>query len=307
MSKGKNVALIIGGSLLVAGVVMGVITMATNGFDFTRKIVELERVNEEYATTDIQKIELNILTTDITISPSTDDKIHLDYDISDYDTYTITTTGGTLKVVHKKEEASFFDIYQYVTDPAFDIKVPSGSISEFNLNLTTGEIDISSLTGVQKMIINATTSDVLISNCQVSVETKITLTTGDLDLESGTYNAINIHSGTGQLTLNDVTTTNVEIVKTTGRTYLDNVNCSGSVSVHSSTGDIKLKRLQTTDQIDLTTTTGSITGSIVGSQADFNTTVRTATGESNLTNNPSGSKSLTVETTTGDIELSFVS
>jgi DUF4097 and DUF4098 domain-containing protein YvlB len=118
-------------------------------------------------------------------------------------------------------------------------------------------------------------------------------------------------TGTGSINIDDfLALTVLDLSSSTGSIDISNCQASTEILASTSTGDVRLLGI-TSDDISASSTTGSITMNIIGVEDDYRVQVAVSTGDinfqgvkiSNQTLNPTGSKNITAETSTGDISI----
>ena len=116
----------------------------------------------------------------------------------------------------------------------------------------------------------------------------ITTDTGDISLPSGgNYLSLDIETDTGY-------------VKTSGTIT------ATSFSVDTSTGDVRIKDVLDATMVSIDTSTGDVYALLKGTKANYQTSVETSTGDSNITDSSEGERRLILDTSTGDITIKFV-
>jgi DUF4097 and DUF4098 domain-containing protein YvlB len=256
----------------------------------------------------ITRIELDLDTGDITLSPTTSENTELTQTLhftSEKPQTQIEVIDGVLHITSACVGA------QWVCGADFEVKVPS-SISALAVT-STGDIRIENLLGVVDA--STTTGDIEISEAaEVTAESN----TGDITISGALETSATVT--TGDITLRDLTG-NVEAISTTGDIEAENILgdaflstttgdisaqalSSVEVSAETNTGDINLDLISEVESLSANATTGDIFVSLP--TGEYNIETSTTTGDvsiSQLLNTNNSIKSINANTNTGDITL----
>ena len=202
-----------------------------------------------------------------------------------------------IKLEEKDGSISIVESYQWQTrlfawnfeTPALILYLPQERVYALNLQTDTGDICFTNGNlNVSKITLKATTGDISTKACSVSCtgETRFETTTGDINVGELSAETVVLKTTTGDLTAYKAIT-------------------ADSITAQASTGDLKLTANIYANEIALKTTTGNLTARIAGKKADYSIIVSHSTGESNLSTQTGGAKTLSVSSTTGDIYVTF--
>lgn len=191
--------------------------------------------NVDFASGDISKVSVNWISGNVTIEPSTNNKIEISEtsstDISDEKAMQYKlSSDGTLSIYSSKS-ISFFSFWSTDTSKNLVIKVPQNkTLRSFNISTTSADIEMTAL--------NVDESDV--------------------------------ETTSGKVTFNDVTGKNTEISSTSGKIDIDG-NISGEISVDTVSGDLNVN--SDCKKLDADSISGKIYATLGNniSQTDANT------------------------------------
>ena len=252
MNKGLTITLIVLLSILLAGVVGVMIFLFKGDINFNNFIVafgESKTLVDEKEITNIKKLNIEANRADVIVEPKEENtfiKVEL---YSDHvEEYEITEKEDEIKVVLKDERFSGFNVkgsrvkiyvpttYDKdikVVNKTGDIKIGELSLSNLNIQLTTGDITVKEANNV---IASLTTGDVELNNV---VKADITGTTGDIDVNN--VNNVKVKLTTGDITLGEVNGS-LNLTSTTGDIEIAKANLTANSSINSGTGDIEINK-----------------------------------------------------------------
>ena len=309
MKKGWKIGLIIGAAILVVTAISVSISLISKNVNRVTETYELDKT-------------FNKIKVDVTISDVEFIKVNEGYgkvvcqESKEYK-HSVKVEEDTLKV----EFANKYAIHFGFASPHYSVQVYIPALNEYDLdvNHTTGNFN----SGLGFTFTNA----------------KVRGSTGNTKIESNVKNILDIGTSTGDVTLANMNPTSINIESSTGKSYLKDINCSGNITMksttgrkefnnvkaqnltlNSSTGSTKLSNVILSSKLEIEATTGDVrithsdaaevsinltTGDV---DAEFLTakvvTPKTVWGNVNVTNSTTGGPCL-IETTTGDIKVRF--
>jgi len=293
MKKMKKITFITSGILFVLGIIIALITLISIGFDFSKlsRMKGNALVNEQFSISNDTSILLNTTVSDIYVGLSDDEGLHVSYYRND----------------HFKHETEQSDNAFMLKESVISWGRPFNDV--YQVDFHPQSIDIIILVPLQwsgKLSINTTDGDIHVGNIDAKSIDMIT-TTGDIRAkEMSSKGDILFNSLTGNLDLKDVYSDgNIIQESKTGDVNLKRINVV-NLSLKGTTGNIKFDRLHA-QNIVIDVTTGNVNGSVLGNKDEFSFSSRTTWGERTFPSEwGEGSKRLSVETTTGDINISFI-
>lgn len=310
MKKSVRTTLIVAACVLGAGIIISGIAFAAMGFNFDAFGSGGQRVEVSPQMSEITEVYLETDVKTLSIVPSSDGKVHISYtDDPENPEYELKTEGGSLSFIHKNGGLNIRRLFN------FDFL--NGGSGDITLQLPQdyeGSIEILGSTG-----------DVELRSFDELSTLSVAVSTGKITCEDVGADDMALISATGDMFLKNISSLgNLRIEGTTGSAVLENASAdgelicrrsTGSISAENtsaqtaaltaSTGDLRIERLDA-QAITLKTTTGSVSGTVSGSDSDYAVTSSTNTGENNLPKKwGSGDKTLSVTTSTGDIHIEF--
>ena len=263
--------------LAAVGLVMFVVVMSINKWDFTKlSTVEYEN-NLHELTEDFSNIKIDTDTADIVFEKSEDDTCRVECYEDANCRHEVKVEDGTL-VISVDDQRKW---YHYIS-----LSFNSGA--KIKVYLPKSEYD--------KLGINASTGDVRI-DCMTFNDIEIEISTGDISVNSVVcVNDIKVKVSTGDVYLTDVTCSNLNSKGSTGDTTLKKVVASEKFNIKRSTGDVKFEDCDASE-IKAETSTGSVKGNFLTSKI---ITAKSNTGVVDVPKNTEGGK-CEITTSTGDI------
>ncbi len=134
---------------------------------------------------------------------------------------------------------------------------------------------------------------------------KVTATSGSIrcyDLTA--VKNIELSNSSGSIRLEDSEAERIVSKNNSGGHDYANVKVD-SILAETTSGSLKFSRLDIGKSGEFSANSGSVKGSIIGSEEDFSIITKTGSGSSNLTDTRSGDKTLDITTTSGSIKVSF--
>lgn len=186
-----------------------------------------------------------------------------------------------------------------------EIDVPAGYTFS-SAKLTSASGDISFSCNVEKALeISTASGDVALSDLQVASlyfpgSLTVTTASGDLSFEncgvSGTFTA---STASGDVEVSGGAPTKMVLSTVSGEISLENLEVWGSLSVSTTSGEITFDRLSAHENIEMTTVSGDVKGTVAG---DFRYSVKTTSGDIRVPSD-GGTGSFTLKTTSGDVNI----
>lgn len=317
MNKSTKTRLIIASCLIALGVVLFIVVMSLNGWNF-KKLGTVKYETEIYEfTEDFSDISFNTTTADLLFAPADDGKCKVVCYEAEHEKHAVGVKDGALSISCQDERKWYeyvgfsFDspkitVYLpkgeygmlFIEESTGDVEIPSDFLfSDVDISLSTGDVRLFA-SATANIKIKTTTGSVRVENTAAE-SLSITVTTGNVALSNTTCTGdITLDISTGNTRLVDIRCTNLTSEGSTGDLSLKNVVASGKLSAERSTGDIDFERCDAAE-ILLKTSTGDVQGSFL-SPKTFQ--IRTSTGDVDVPSSSTGGK-CEVTTSTGDVTL----
>lgn len=319
MKKGEKLLLVLGALLIAAGVFVGVTlgwdyspnNYAYNDIEFTA--AETETGECSFVSVQLSDLDVNFYsTTDKTVSISargakTPDRVSAVLD------------GGVLRITEKK--LGLFQRLAVSDDDTITVRIPEKWIGTVDVSTQSGDVYVSGLVSPQLTLRAASVSgDVSVSELKIA-ETQLTTTSGNIFVSTSRGGTITAGTTSGYMNISDAKAESVSLSSASGSISVRNAELTGTLTLHSTSGyvdlddvaadsiaadttsgDLELDEVDT-QNLTFTSTSGDISGELLHAD-EFGGSIRTTSGDiSGIRPNSEGTRTLNIETVSGDIEL----
>lgn len=290
--------LIIGASLVLIGCIIftGVMTMLK--WDFKKLSTLNYETNEYTIDNEFKNISVESDTADITLLASDEKSVKVVCDEPSDAKHTVVISSDTLEI--KKNDTRKW--YEHI-----GISFESEKITVY---LPKGEYG--------KLSVKASTGDLKVTDEFKFADINVTLSTGDITLQSISANSISLRVSTGKIALQNIKCEgDLKAEVSTGKTYFKRLNCDNiiscgntgditmenviakqKISVERSTGDVRFDGCDAAE-IFVVTDTGDVRGTLLSGKLFI---TKTDTGSIDVPNSTSGGR-CEITTDTGDIKI----
>lgn len=276
--------------------------------EFTFNIGDYDKVelyNETYNLEDVDKLNVNIVSTDITIKDSEDEKIRVIINGKEdrKDRYTISNDNKNLKIDEKAYSTFCFGFCFYNDEVIVylpksfnkDINIKGTSSDVFIMNSYDSKMDIHTISGEIKVqdandIIARTTSGDIDINDALDVEVKTT--SGEVTIRSG--KKVKVETTSGDISVDEAE--ELELNSTSGEARIGK---TGNVNISTISGDVTIDDLTVNVESYIGTTSGEV---LVSKVNDVYVETKSTSGDSNIgSSNRNSLNTLKIKTTSGNI------
>lgn len=267
------------------------------------------------------------------------------YDRPGYNEYEITESGDSLGIRYVDlHPIEVMTIDLDLEDKPVIITVPESFSGKVNISSSSGSIIAESI-NVSSLDLKNTSGGIRINDVDIATDAKLSNTSGKINVEnlvcknltasntsggisienSNIYELLDTKCSSGDISIKSVTVKEgARLSTTSGTRYMEDVSaqyleCDGSsgalkavnvtvlysFSSSTSSGSVTLDRVETGNSIKITASSGDVRGTIVGNEDDFNISIDTSSGSSNLSDSSDGNKNLTISTTSGSVNIDF--
>lgn len=268
---------------------------------------KVELHNEVYEMGDVGKLDVDLVSTDLTIKYSEDERIRIVIYGKEgrKDRYIISNENKSLKIEEKAYSSFCFgfcfyneEVVVYLPESYnndIDIKGTSGDINimndyygKMNIQTVSGEINV---LDVGDIIANSTSGDIMINNAK---DVDVNSTSGEISIKSANNVKAETTSGDiniGEASLIDANSTSGEV----------EIGKSGNVKVSTISGDVEIVDLTVMGESSINTTSGEV---VVSNVNEVYVETKTTSGDLNIANSIRTSENiLKIKTMSGDISV----
>ncbi len=320
MKKGKKIALITAGCMVLAGLILALGGLAAVRFDITR----LNTVSYQTNTYEIGEAFHNITieggSCDVRLYPSENDTCRVVCTAEDDVDFTVEVGDDTLHIQRQDTKVRFlyFDIYWGET--GISVYLPRSDYESLSIRTTSGDVEVPEFFSFPSADIQCGSGEVRLL-ASVGDTLSVQSQSGDIHMGNTSPAIMNVQTGSGEISIDhvkgetalqirstsgDVTLANVngkavDVITSSGEVTLSNAILEGSIYLKSDSGDVALR---TSDAADLyiQTGSGSVSGTLLSEKVFL---IDTSSGDVTVPHSASGGK-CEVTTQSGDIAFRFV-
>ena len=320
MSKPAIIWLIVAAALIVLSLILFVVTMFMNEWDFTRINTQKYELSEHSISDSFTNISISTDTADIQLALSDDGSCKVVCHEQSKMKHYVSVDDETLKIRLTDERKWYEHIGIGWGQSKITVYLPETAYASLSIQESTGKVNIPCDFTFESMEIRTSTGDVK-NAASVSGEVNIQTSTGDISVEGISVGALSLTVTTGHVTVSNVNCQeNITVNVSTGKTEMKNVSCADLRS-NGSTGDIALKDVIASERYSLErstgdvkfegcdaseiwvqTDTGSVTGSLLSDKIFF---AQSDTGRVDVPRSLSGGK-CEITTDTGNIKITVL-
>lgn len=304
--------------LLIVGLVIFVLAMSMNKWDFTKLGGSKYETNYFNVTGDFKDISIVTDTADIKFVKTDREPYVVCYDREKL-YHTVTIENGVLKIELQDERRWYDYIFNFGHDTV-TVYLPNDTYSALTVESDTSDCQIPKDFTFESIDVSVSTGDVeCFANSTGNV--KIKASTGDITVKGTSALSLDLAVSTGEIEIENVSCTgNITASVSTGHTELENVSCNSFISsgdtgeldmenviaqeqfsIERSTGDITLERCDA-KEIYIKASTGDVRGSLLFPKIFF---TDSSTGDVDVPKSLVGGK-CEITTSTGDIQFKII-
>lgn len=304
MKKGFVFLIVFGSILFVAGSAAFGLAIAKGVFkdnQFTKEVTKEFPLEDSF-----NKIDVDIVTADLTFKPSEDDKAKVVSVEKEKIHHTAKVSNNTLQIREQDDRKFYEKWFGFVSKMKVTVYLPETTYEELKIDITTGNILVEDSFTFEKQNIKSTTGDLKFENVS-GKSADIKITTGNVTLNNYKLeNSLNCDTTSGDYTFNDVQCEKVTLHTTSGKYILNDLIVTGALDpdrpnldISGTSSDITFKNCDA-HNIKVKTTSGDIKGNFL---TEKNIDAKTTTGNSKVDSNSMAADKCYIRTTTGDIDI----
>lgn len=224
----------------------------------------LEVVQDLSFDADVQSLQIDWISGGITVTPSTDNRIHVleraEKGLSSSKYASIDTSNGKLTIRSKNINNVWFFFYRTPLT-YLELQVPQSDYEEIILNLTSGNHKLSDLNS-SKMIVDLTSGSLTLSDSNVT-SLNMTMTSGNTRLANVLGQDLRVEMTSGELRTTGSFSKLIQIDMTSGNLSVDtHLDAPEQLALEMTSGNAELILSQTEGfQFDVDKTSGNFTPS----------------------------------------------
>lgn len=308
-------------NFIIMGIILMIIAIIMNDGRIPLFANHYEEKHYVKLADNIKSINIDAINADVTVEPNDSDNIEVSYYDSHISQYKITDSDSILTIKEQDDNIIKLNFNLIIKRKDLIIKVPKKLIPELELNNTVGNVKLTDLNltnakitsnvgniKLEKLNINNLSIDNTSGNTVISSinskdgEFNINSESGNVNLTNlNNFNIANIKNTTGDISLNESSSTKFNIESSTGNIKINDLNNSlvESISCKVSTGNINAKNINASKLISLEARFGNIYADISDKEDNYSSSGNTYYSKS-------GSKIILVKTEYGDSHINFL-
>lgn len=304
MNKSTKTILITAGICITAGLVISAIAIGLNDKNPSKAATYKQMTAN--ITEDFSNLNVTEISNSITILPSSDGNVNIEYWDSDEYEHDIRVEGDTLVIEYKDRGAWYehINIDFQLNKERFEehdtiIYLPEGEYGNLNIDGVSSDISISDGYSFGNVSINTVSGAINTGDSSLNGSVEINSTSGSVSIANASE-SVDINTVSGNVTLNDSSlSSSLKVNTTSGKVTLNNVSASFT-SVSTISGNMNFTDFAS-DDTDVGTTSGSLNATVIGS---YHISTDTVSGNMNINcDNMSDGAEFSFSSTSGDLTI----
>ena len=260
MKLARNILIAAGVVLMVVGIIIMSITLASKGFNLDmRDFTDMEYEEKAYTFNEsIENIDIDSSIADVQFFIENRSDVRVEVKQSDKITYEVKVNNGTLEIDSDKKFKNNFFIGGFYSELHIYVYLPEKELDKIKIKGSVGTVKIPEIT-CNTLRIDVSTGASSLDGTKVSGELNIDSSTGSITLTEVTAGNMKLDVSTGSILFEDCEADEIDAHASTGSIkgtlkgdYLYNADSStGSVSVPESSGSRKCKLKTSTVSIKI--------------------------------------------------------
>ncbi|SFB24098.1 MULTISPECIES: DUF4097 family beta strand repeat-containing protein [unclassified Bacillus (in: firmicutes)] len=240
---------------------------------------------EVISAQDIQRISVDLSSTDITVIPTEDKEITVELEgkiskkLKKKIELVVKESGKTLKVGLRNENQIKFNIGVLIVDTKVNIFLPEKLYESIDLTTSSGDITIQDLEG-KGLSLKASSGDIVAENSKAKETFKIKTSSGEITSKNNEADRFEMSASSGDLLVVDQKAIETVLETSSGEMKLENI--IGGLSAQASSGDIFVVNEEVAGNIHADTSSGDIKIEFVNKPTSLALEFRGSSGEGNI-------------------------
>lgn len=298
--------LIAAGILVACGIVLSTIAVAMGGLDQKRSgnSMNYKEKTYTYSAAMLKSVDVSDVSSDVIIKGGSENEVKIICYESENDYYNTDYSSDGRLTVSRVVNKNWFDIFAstITRKNTLTIYLPSSISGDLKASSVSGIVSLSNVDVGGSLRTSTTSGSIRISSASAKGRGQISSVSGGMTIENVNFDALVLNSTSGSIKLSGANLLgNLSVTNTSGYIELDSVT-SGDVSAASISGGIRLNAVKGSN-FNLKTTSGSVTGFIIGSPADYTVEASSTSGKLHLPRSQGGAKILRASSVSGSIDL----
>ncbi len=301
MSKTTKIWLVIATSFVVFGGILFMIGMSEKKWDFTKLSTEKYETNTYQISEEFNNISMELKTADVFFMPSTDEMCKVVCYEPEKVKHLATVSDETLTISVVDKRQWYDHIGVMVDSPKITVYLPEKEYASLFIKGSTGDVEVLNDMQVESVDIAVSTGNISLENVTTD-NMNLSVSTGDITAALVKCEGeVKVKVGTGKTKLDRIRSGNLHSIGSTGDVILSNVIVTEVLSIERSTGDVKFEGCDA-GEILIKTTTGDVVGNLLSDKVFF---AEANTGKVEVPKTTTGGK-CEINTSTGNIKVEII-
>lgn len=287
----------------------------------TGESVRPGKVKRVFSPGDINRIEVLDTSGHISVLPSPDGDIHIEYTATDTWRYDISGEGAlTVRRVKNGQWGKSFTLGLFgreftVPIPNFngafsnelDLKLllPAGAAPAVSVNSASGDVECRSVSPAQ-LYVKLASGGVTLAYTRVEGKLSVITVSGDVDLTEVSAPEASVSTVSGDIDMEDLNAAELDLKTVSGDIDAGNIAVTKRLTAGSVSGDLALALTVPCERLGIDSVSGDVELDLAGSDALYTVTTKTNTGDVQISGQPyTGPDQVRIKTMSGDITVSF--
>lgn len=320
MKKGKKIALITAGCMVLAGLLLALGGLSAVRFDVTR-LNTISYETHTYAPGEaFHRISIDCGSSNVRLYPSQNNTCRVECTEGDDATFSVEVRDDTLYIRRENGSVKFLYFGVYFGETGISVYLPKDAYESLAIHTSSGDVEVPEFFSFTSADIQCGSGEIWLL-ASVGDTLSVQSQSGDIHMGNTSPAIMNVQTGSGEISIDhvkgetvlqirstsgDVTLANVngkavDVITSSGEVTLSNAILEGSIYLKSDSGDVALR---TSDAAGLyiQTGSGSVSGTLLSEKVFL---IDTSSGDVDVPHSASGGK-CEVTTQSGDIAFRFV-
>ncbi len=297
-----KILIVISVILIVVGLVIGFIALASSGFDLSKSE---KIITESFTVTDdIKSVEIDTGSAGLDVIIRKGEEVSARLDIVRKEVHSVeySVSEGKLIVNANKAKNFLYNIFNFAEKTGLTLTLPEKIYESFTVNTSSGDIRLSGFDLSGELNLDTSSGDINLANVSAA-SLSVSVASGDVKINRFmTKGDVSIHATSGDVSLDGIGAKALTISGSSSEVDVNKATLE-SVNIDTSAGDIELNETYTTGAVKIDTTAGEI--DIERSNFAGKLTIKSTSGDIHVTS--SDAAELDLDSTSGDVTLRLLS
>ncbi len=227
---------------LTGGIVLTAVSASSLNYNFSETFSSQAEEKSFQSSDPITKLDINGVSADITLKPSANHDVLVEYVQSKQNPYVVELKDGTLSI-HMDSSAPWYSHIHFMdmVHAKFDIYLPEAEYEAVTLHTVSGNITAAEKAMTVKGNLEALT------------------VSGEISVRNVTADQASVKTTSGDITLQDLDVSSLSCQSISGEIEMKNCQSKGDMTVESTSGDLVLTNCRTDATLTLHTVSGDVT------------------------------------------------